>query len=139
MHATHSKLSETYFISAGEYSGDLLAAELVSEIAQNSTLSPIGMTGPAMRGQGVLSLADMKSVSAMGITEVLKKAFAIKKVEQELLKKIELLNPRFAILVDFPGFHFRLAEQLKLRGIPVYQFVAPKLWAWGAKRVKKLR
>src|SRR5690606_37921019 len=43
-----------------------------------------------------------------------------------------------AVLVDFPGLHFRLAEQLRLRKIPVIQYVSPKLWAWGASRMARL-
>jgi lipid-A-disaccharide synthase len=43
------------------------------------------------------------------------------------------------VLIDFPGFHIRLAEQLKRRGIKVYQYVAPKLWAWGEGRVAALK
>ena len=40
--------------------------------------------------------------------------------------------------MDYPGFHLKLGEQLKLRGIPVYLYVAPQLWAWGKGRAKTL-
>ena len=43
------------------------------------------------------------------------------------------------ILVDFPGFHLRLGERLRLRGVKVIQYVAPKLWAWGIGRAPRLR
>jgi lipid-A-disaccharide synthase len=43
------------------------------------------------------------------------------------------------VLIDNPGFHLRLAEQFRMRGIPVYQYVAPKVWAWGQGRVEQLR
>jgi len=55
-----------------------------------------------------------------------------------MLEEIDRRKPDFAVLVDFPGMHFQLAEQLRLRRIPVIQYIAPKLWAWGQKRVKRL-
>jgi lipid-A-disaccharide synthase len=44
-----------------------------------------------------------------------------------------------AILVDFPGFNMRLGRKFKQMGIPVIHYIAPKLWAWGAWRSKKLK
>ena len=130
----------SYFISAGEYSGDLIAADLVEAL---KSFFPkhraIGMTGEAMRTAGVEELADFQPISVMGVTDVAKKLGQIRQVESYLLAKIDECRPQFAVLVDFPKFHFRLAEQLRLRGIPVIQYVAPKLWAWGAGRVEKLR
>jgi lipid-A-disaccharide synthase len=75
----------------------------------------------------------------MGVVEVARKISDIRMLEQLILTWVDRFNPLFAVLVDFPGFHFRLAEQLHLRRIPVFQYVAPKVWAWGRKRVDLLR
>ena len=67
----------------------------------------------------------------MGFTDVIKHLPHIKRLESELLVHIERRRPDVAILVDYPGFHMRLAESLKKLGIKVVQYVAPQLWAWG--------
>jgi len=128
------------FISAGEFSGDLLAADLVHQLRLEFPLHTfVGVTGPAMRTAGVRSLATTDELSVMGVIEVARRAADIRQLEQRLLVWIDRLQPKFAVLVDFPGFHFRLAEQLKLRGIPVFQYVAPKVWAWGKARTAWLK
>lgn len=131
---------ESYFISAGEYSGDLLAAELVSALRNvMPKFKPFGICGDAMIKAGVDKLIHQEKLEVMGVVEVVKKIGEIKMVESFILQKISDRKPAFAILVDYPAFHFRLAEQLKLRGIPVVQYVAPKVWAWGQGRVNNLR
>ena len=39
-------------------------------------------------------------------------------------------RPDLVVLVDYPEFNLRLAKQAKRRGIPVFYFVAPQVWAW---------
>jgi lipid-A-disaccharide synthase len=132
--------SQSYLISAGEFSGDILAAELVHSLNElKPDWRPHGIVGETMMAEGVVPLATIDELSVMGIVEIAKKIVEIRMLEQRILAWVDRAQPRFAILVDFPGFHFRLAEQLHLRGIPVYQYVAPKVWAWGQKRVTLLR
>ncbi len=130
----------TYFISAGEQSGDLLAADLV--VALREVLPkwrPMGIVGQTMLDAGVEPIGRMETISTMGISDVLRRLPELRMFESQLLARLDNLRPAFAILVDFPGFHLRLAEQLRLRGIPVVQYVAPKVWAWGKSRIENLR
>jgi lipid-A-disaccharide synthase len=134
------KTNKSYLISAGELSGDLLAADLVHALRSISQeLEPYGVVGEAMQRAAVSPIAHTSELSVMGLVEVAKKVTDIRMVEQRILAWVDRFNPAFAVLVDFPGFHFRLAEQLHLRKIPVYQYVAPKVWAWGQSRVELLR
>jgi lipid-A-disaccharide synthase len=129
-----------YLISAGEPSGDLLASELVKALAQRCPeLRPIGIAGPKMIEAGVEPLATIDDLAVMGFVEVIKHLPRLKLLESELLAQMDRRQPLFAVLVDYPGFHMRLAESLRLRGIKVVQYVAPQLWAWGAKRTEKLK
>ena len=129
-----------YFISAGEFSGDLLAAELVHALKPVfPTLIPIGITGPTMSLSGVKSLATTDELSVMGVIEVARKVCDIRMLEQRITTWVQRTQPKFAVLVDFPGFHFRLAEIFHMLGIPVFQYVAPKVWAWGRGRIPALR
>src|SRR5262249_19070833 len=43
------------------------------------------------------------------------------------------------VLIDYPGFNFQLARLAHARGIPVFWFVPPQLWAWAGWRVRKMR
>lgn len=131
---------DVYFISAGEYSGDLLAADLVHWFTNLiPDFQAIGLAGEAMKRAGVVPIVDQSDFNFMGISDVVKHLGMLRLKETYLLKAIDARAPKFAVLVDFPGLHFRLAEQLYLRNIPVIQYVAPKLWAWGANRIKQLR
>jgi len=130
----------TYFISAGEYSGDVLGAELVLALQQVfPKLSPVGVAGPNMRKVGVTPIAHVEDLNVMGVWEIAKNLGDIRLLEQRLIHAVEITKPNFAILIDFPGLHFRLAEAFKMRGVEVIQYVAPKLWAWGAGRLERLR
>lgn len=129
----------TYFISGCEPSGDLLAADLVQALAARGIEGATGITGPSMRTAGVACMANMEDFAVMGFVEVLKHLPRLKLLEMELLEKIRRAKPRFAVLVDYPGFHLRLAEELRRMGIPVIQYVAPQLWAWGEHRTERLR
>ncbi|MEZ4766506.1 MAG: hypothetical protein R3C26_25930 [Calditrichia bacterium] len=43
------------------------------------------------------------------------------------------------ILVDYPGFNLRIAKLAHEASIPVIYYISPQLWAWGEKRVEKVR
>lgn len=128
------------FISAGEASGDMHAAEVVKAACVRDSQAQIsGIAGPAMRQAGCHALADMNELNVMGVVDVLKSLTRIARVRRQVLAALEGNRPDVAILVDFPGFHMNLGTHLKARGIPVLQYIAPKLWAWGAWRADKLR
>ncbi|RYZ54918.1 MAG: lipid-A-disaccharide synthase [Proteobacteria bacterium] len=128
------------FVSAGEPSGDLLAGELLEQL---KILLPdaefFGICGPRMRAAGCEELFGIEELSVMGFVEVLKHLSYIKRMEFSLLEEIDQRKPDIAILVDYPGFHLRLGDALKLRGAFVFQYVAPQLWAWHEKRTKILK
>ncbi len=135
-----SKKADTFFIAAGEPSGDLLAADLVLALRERMPrLAAFGITGGAMLNAGVDSVASIDELSVMGVTDVARKLAGLRMLETKVLAWVDRMAPRFAVLVDNPGFNLRLAEQLRMRGIRVFQYVAPKLWAWGEGRAPGLR
>ena len=130
----------SYFISAGEYSGDLLGAELALALGESlPKFTPFGIVGPAMAEARVAAVANISELSVMGVSEVLRRAGSLRMLESRVLEWVDRYQPKFAVLIDNPGFHLRLAEQLRLRGVKVFQYVAPKIWAWGAGRAPKIR
>jgi len=125
------------FFSVGEQSGDLIASGLIREFG--STIKSFGVCGPSMVAAGCEKIDDMASFQAFGISEVISKIPKIAGRFSQLLAEVERIRPDVAVLVDAPGMHFQLAGRLKRLGIPVVQLVAPKLWAWGASRVLRLK
>lgn len=134
------KKADSYFISAGEHSGDLLGADLVLALKEKlPKLTPFGVAGDAMLNAGVEAVASVDDFSVMGITEVALKLADLRMLETNLLAWIDRTEPRFAVLIDNPAFHLRFAEQLRMRGVRVFQYVAPKVWAWGEGRIPKIK
>jgi len=127
-------------ISAGEASGDMHAAAVIKSLKANPNHSEtFGITGPAMKNAGCQTLIDMEQLNVMGVSDVLRSLPRIRRVRNEMLEWAATNRPDIAILVDFPGFHMNLGTKLRKLGIPVLHYIAPKLWAWGAWRVKRLK
>jgi lipid-A-disaccharide synthase len=55
------------------------------------------------------------------------------------LQAIRDERPSAVILVDYPGFNLRFAELAKRQGLRVIYFISPQIWAWGRRRIKKIR
>jgi lipid-A-disaccharide synthase len=135
-----SRLKGRYVISAGELSGDRIAADFVLAWAKAfPDHRAYGVAGPYMIKAGVKALAPMDAFSLMGIGEILTQLPTLAKVEKKLYHEIEQLQPDFVVCIDSFGLHARLAQRLAALEIPCYQYVAPKLWAWGRWRVAGLR
>lgn len=131
---------KTVLIVAGEASGDQHAANLIREI---KTLDPkikfFGLGGKNLKKEGVDICFDLVSLAVVGLFEVLRHLAKFKQVFNLLLDKVDQEKPELAILVDYPGFNLRLAEELKKRGIPVIYYISPQVWAWGKERIKTIK
>ena len=126
-------------ISAGEASGDMYAARLAAALRARADVQIFGMGGERMREAGVDLVADCSEVALVGIVEIARKYPALRRVFKRLLNESEHRRPRLAILTDFPGFHLRLARELKSRRVPCVYFVCPQFWAWRPWRVNLVR
>ncbi|MDR3227499.1 MAG: lipid-A-disaccharide synthase, partial [Prevotellaceae bacterium] len=75
----------------------------------------------------------------IGFWEVVKKLRRIFKNIKFCKHDILNYNPDVIVLIDYPGFNFRIAEFAKNKGFRVFYYIAPKVWAWKESRVKKLQ
>jgi len=126
-------------VVAGEASGDLHGARLISELRQRVPgLAAFGLGGAEMRAAGLQSVADSSEVAVVGITEVLKVLPRIREVFADLLHEVDRRRPALAVLIDFPDFNLRLARQLKGRGLEIVYYISPQVWAWRKGRVKTI-
>jgi lipid-A-disaccharide synthase len=134
------KTNGHWLISAGDLSGDILGADLICSLKEITPhLQFSGITGPALSAEGVRSIASFDELNVMGIMEVVKKLASICMLKRKILEYVDRHNIKVAILIDSAGFHLKLAEELKIRGVYVIQYVAPKLWAWGENRIANLK
>jgi lipid-A-disaccharide synthase len=116
------------------------AASVVRALSGRFAGSDIhGIAGPAMAAAGCRLLYPMSELNVMGIGDVVRAWPRIRRLEQGVLAWAGAERPDAAVLVDFPGFHMRLGTKLRRLGIPVIQYIAPKLWAWGGWRARRLR
>ncbi len=124
---------------AGEASGDLLAAELMSAItAQQADIRFIGMGGPKMQAQGLVSWFDYKTLSIMGFIEVLKNLPTLLRLRRDLLSRLIAEQPDVVIGIDAPDFNLGLEKKCKQAGLSTVHFVSPSIWAWRESRAKKI-
>jgi len=126
-------------ISAGEASGDLHAGRLAAALRDRGATGLFGLGGEHMREAGVDLIAESREVSVLGITEILQRLPELRRVFRRLLDAVDARRPPLAILVDFPGFHLRLARHLRRRGVRNVYFIAPQFWAWRPWRVRVVR
>ncbi len=127
-------------IIAGEASGDLHGAKLAQSINnRNRNTLLFGIGGTAMKKEGVRILVDSRTLSVVGITEVLSKLTTIYRAMTRVKKALSRLKPDLLILIDFPDFNFHVAAAAKKLGIPVLYYISPQIWAWRQGRVHKIK
>ncbi|MBS1852584.1 MAG: lipid-A-disaccharide synthase [Acidobacteria bacterium] len=114
-------------------------------LAEKTTASPdtalefFGAGGERMRAAGCDIIIDAKDLAVVGITEILSHLPKILRLYRRLISTAEKRRPDVAVVIDAPAFNWRVARQMKKRGIPVVYYVCPQFWAWRQGRVRLLR
>ncbi|MBI4313622.1 MAG: lipid-A-disaccharide synthase [Candidatus Omnitrophica bacterium] len=125
---------------AGETSGDRHAAALARELLK---LAPgwklSGFGGPQMQAAGVELKADLTQHAVVGIWEVLRHLGGLQRLLRKICDFLDREKPDAVVLVDYPGFNLKLAQEAKRRGVPVIYYVSPQIWAWGENRIEVIR
>lgn len=127
-------------IIAGEASGDMHGAALINDIlSKDSSINIFGIGGDKMIAEGMKSEYHIKDLAFLGFTEIIRHLPFIKKVQRRLIEIIQEEKIKTVVLIDYPGFNLNLAKKLKKLGIKIIYYISPQVWAWGQKRVKKIR
>lgn len=127
------------FVSVAEQSADLHAANLIRAMRR---IDPdqhfAGVAGPLLQAEGCEAIDDMTPHAAMllgAVGNVRRGIDVLKKVDAFVgSRKVEA-----AVLVDSPTLHLPMAKRLKKRGVPVFYYVAPQVWAWAPWRIGRIR
>ena len=82
---------------------------------------------------------DYREGAVIGFTQVLLHPRKFAKRLDDCKKDILAWKPDVVVLIDYPGFNFKIAEFAHKAGFKVFYYIAPKVWASRESRVKKLR
>lgn len=121
-------------ISAGEVSGDVHGAKLVSELKKiDPTLQFFGMGSERMAKEGVHLFADLTTVSTIGMVEPIQHIPKIYLTYLKMKRLMKTEKPDLLIVIDYQGYHMMLIKAAKKMGIPVVYYIAPQEWQWGTE------
>ena len=132
--------TKLYFI-AGEASGDLHASNLMKALVDQDDAIDFRFWG----GDKMASVAKkglvrhINDLAFMGFLEVVMNLRTILGNISFCKKDIEEFAPDALVLIDYPGFNLRIAEWAKSKGIKVYYYISPQVWAWKQNRVHKIK
>jgi lipid-A-disaccharide synthase len=151
-------------IAAGEASGEMYGAQLMEALRQDAAgdarsvqlggapqavadasvhatqeLEFFGVGGEKMRAAECEIIVEAKDLAVVGITEILGHLPKIWRLFHKLIREVDRRKPDLAIVIDSPAFNWRVARELKKRGVPVIYYVCPQFWAWRQGRVRLLR
>lgn len=129
------------FVIAGEPSGDLHAGNFMKELKQMDASAEFMFTGGQHMESvtGKTSVIPLKNMAFMGFAEVIKNLSTIRQNFKTVKDAILKYQPDALLLVDYPGFNLRMAKWAHHKGIPVYYYISPTVWAWKEKRVEQIR
>lgn len=123
-------------VVAGEASGDRAAAPVIAKLRG---VRVFGMGGGALQREGAELVADLRDLTAMGVSEVARRAYGVALSYAKLRAAIARRKPAAALLVNYTEFNTRLAHALWEAGTRVLWYGAPQIWAWRSGRALPLR
>lgn len=150
----------TFMFIAGEPSGDMLAAELVTALKQELNSDPASRTtnhtpkffgagGPKMVAAGVELAFDLTQHSVIGPWDTVKAYGRLKQIFERLVALAFERRPDVIVCVDFSVFSHRFAErirwELEVRRAThgnwkpkIVKYVSPQVWASRPGRAKSM-
>ena len=130
----------TIALIACEESGDSLGQELMLKLRDKLPHAKfIGIGGRKMQAAGLRSWIEMEQLSVIGLTEALLKLTKILRISRQVKQLLAKNKPDLFIGIDAPGFNLHMAGHMRKMGCPTVQYVSPTFWAWGEKRINKVR
>ena len=130
-----------YYLIVGEASGDLHASNLMKALQQQDPQASFRYYGgEKMQEVGGTLVKHYKEMAYMGFVPVLLHLPTILRNMKECKQDIVAWQPDVLILVDYPGFNLKIAKYVHSHtSIPIYYYIAPKIWAWKEYRIKNIR
>ena len=130
------------FVLTGEPSGDKIASEVIKELKKDySEIEYLSVGGENLKALGIKSIFDLREITYIGFTNVIRNIFKINQKINETVKSIKHFKPDILFTIDSPDFTLRVAERVKKQNskIKTIHYVAPQVWVWREGRVKKIK
>lgn len=129
-----------YYLIAGERSGDLHGSNLMKGIKMHDSEAQFrAWGGDLMEKEGATLVTHYTDMAFMGFLEVVKNMRTILGFFKKCKKDLLGYQADALILIDYPGFNLRMAAYAKKKGIRVFYYISPKVWAWNQKRALKIK
>jgi lipid-A-disaccharide synthase len=130
-----------YYLIVGEASGDLHASHLMLALQREDAQAEFRFFGGnLMAAVGGTRVKHYRELAYMGFIPVLLHLPIIFANLKRCRNDIATWQPDVVLLVDYPGFNLKIARYLrKHTHIPVYYYIAPKIWAWKEYRIKAIK
>ena len=133
-------INKNLMIIAGEISGDLHGASLITEIKKiDPQIKISGVGGDKMRAAGMELTYHLNRMAFLGFLEVVKHIPFIRTVQRNLIGEVKKNDIRTVVLIDYPGFNLSIAKKLNRLGVKIIYYISPQIWAWGGGRIKKIK
>ena len=130
-----------YFLIAGEASGDLHASLLIRALKEADADAQFRFLGGDLmaRQAGVEPVIHYRRMAYMAFAEVIRHLPEILSNMRRARRAIDEFSPDAVVLIDYPSFNLKIAKYAFSKGIPVYYYISPKVWAWKQWRVRDIR
>ncbi|KAA9338133.1 lipid-A-disaccharide synthase [Hymenobacter busanensis] len=129
-----------YYLIAGERSGDFHAARLMRALKQQDPQAEFRCWGgDLMQAEGSTLVHHYQEMAIMGFVEAATSIFRFRGFLKECQQDLLAYQPDVLILVDYAGFNMRVAKFAKEKGLKVFYYISPKIWAWNQGRVHKIK
>ena len=132
----------TYFVIAGEASGDLHASKLIEHLRLLDTDAVFsGLGGDKMQAAGCKLVQHYREMAYMGVVAVMKNLGKVRRNLQLTREALLEQKPDVLILIDYPTFNLQIARFCRqhLPTTKIYYYIPPKIWAWKQWRVRQIR
>jgi len=129
-----------YYLIAGEASGDLHGANLMKALRAEDPEARFRVWGgDLMEAQGGELVKHYRDLAFMGFAEVVANLRTILGNIRFCKADILAWEPDVLILIDYPGFNLRIARWARARGLRIFYYISPQIWAWHRSRVHQIR
>ncbi len=129
-----------YYIIAGEASGDLHGSNLMKALQEEDSAADFRMWGgDLMEAVGGTLVKHYRDLAFMGFVEVVKNIRTILNNFKICKSDVIKYQPDVLVLIDYPGFNLRIAKWAKQKGIKVFYYISPQIWAWNSRRVHSIK
>lgn len=132
--------AKVVWVSAGDVSGDTIAADFVRAFGERRPEARfVGLGGPEMASAAVECVADQRALAVGGLFELLPSAGLIAQTWRRVIRGLRQHRPDLYVVVDSGGFHLPFMRLVRaLAPAPILYYVAPQVWVWRAGRVGRI-